>query len=208
MRQPGRPHSFESATEGYQVGDEKEFSDGSTRQLGYAPSGVMRWLSIGKEDAQNSSGQQQASSNISAVQDYEPPPEGIEKPEWAAFNEFITEDNPFINCSTYSEMVSVWFSSAREYYNRAKIALASGNKEKLRDIDNKLENLDNCFLTVIMYKISYLISKIKEWEPEFDYDTFIQGKPWNALYEYYEQLKAPVEADFTSIYEEDLDGQV
>jgi hypothetical protein len=120
LRKKGQPHTWED-TSGYNIGDTKDFPDGSQRVLGYAPSGVRRWLSTSEAQAQGiKAGEQQAGINEEDKIYTEQYPDKITVEEWESFNKYLIEDNPFLQCVTYGQMETTWFSNAYDYDNRIK----------------------------------------------------------------------------------------
>jgi hypothetical protein len=192
-------------TEGYNIGDEKEFPDGSTRKLGYSSgTGVRRWLGIGgDEEAADSIGGQTAMPEETEPQSVEEKkPEGIEKEEWQGFNKYLTVENPFLNCQSYDEIIIRWYAMAYEYDERLNINEKIYDENINKKIKKDIADLDNYLLAFMMYKISFMISKIMEWEPEFNYEKFIKDHEWNQFFEYLEKKKEPVEIDYSELYQE------
>ena len=203
---PSRPAKIGTENVGgeYNIGDEREFGDGSTRRLGYSTKGVRRWMSTKEqvEEAKKEGGGQ--GQEAGAEQDYTVvPPDGIEKEEWLKFNQYLTEDNPFLNCNSYSELEKIWFTKAYEYDERLQIYTKANDLNLIEDVKKKIILLDNHFLALLMYKVSFIIGEIMEWEPEFSYEKFLKDKTWNDLNAYYEELKAPKEVDYSELYQAD-----
>jgi len=197
---PLLPHSYEDTeVGGFDIGDTKEFTDGSTRQLDYAPSGVRRWLGTGKdENQQPDQNNIKPPSNIDAIGVVRQDIERITKPEWMQYNQFLTPDNPFVRASSLDEMAKIWFGIAYELHNRWLVYkdIIERNpdngylyQERIQKIKQSYVTLDNYFLAFEMYKINVVIARIQEFEPQFDYEGFVaQGNNWQALNDYCEKL--------------------
>lgn len=200
MRRIGLPHSYEAAIEGYNIGDVRTFPDGSERVLSYAPSGVRRWMSI--KDAKDAKRIPEPNINESPAINIltETYPKEITIQEWLIYNKYLTEENPFLNITSYEQMVKVWFSQAYEYQNRIQEGFNIEENQKA------LKALDNYYLAIQCYKISFLISEIIKWEPEFDYKEFIKNKTWNDIILHLEDLKQPTEVNYSVLYKEESNG--
>lgn len=205
-----QPHTWEDAAGQYNIGDEKTFSDGSTRILNYAPSGVRRWLGIHDEKSKDVKiGPEQSVKTTSETMLIEEPPQEITKKEWMGFNKYLNEQNPFLNCVTYDELVSVWFAKGYEYQNRLDQIESSREiygddiEDEIGNMMKKIKLLDNQCLAYQMYKVSYLIDKITELEPTFNYNKFINKNNWQELIDYLEKIKEPQEIDYSELYEGD-----
>lgn len=190
---PGnQPRSWLPAQDKYNVGDTKEFTDGSTRRLDYSPSGVRRWLSVGKDQGNNNSKvsiQNESGTPVSVV-DAEIP-EDITIEGWEKYNEYLDKENPFRYSSSYNDVLKTWFVNAYEY----------GRREG--KFEENIERLNNQCLAVMMYKISTLVFLIEKYDEEFDYFEFYkENNDWNELFFYYEKLLDPQIVDFTELYED------
>ena len=192
-------------TEGYNIGDEKEFPGGSTRKLGYSSgTGVRRWLGIGQDEEPDSIEGQTAMPEEKEPQSAEDrKPEGIEKEEWQGFNKYLTVENPFLNCQSYDEIIIRWYAMAYEYDDRLNINEKIYDENINKKIRKDITDLDNYLLAFMMYKISFMISEITEWEPEFNYEKFIKDHDWNEFFDYLEKKKEPVEVDYSELYQEE-----
>lgn len=205
-----QPHTWEAADGGYDIGDEKTFADGSTRVLNYSKTGVRRWLGIHDEKNKDvKPGQQSGQQATPQPALIELPPEQINRVEWLGFNKYLTEDNPFLNCRAYDEVVAKWFTQAYELANRLAIIEESkdlygdGIKDEKKNVMDKIKLLDNYYLAYQMYKVSYLIDEVTKLDPEFNYDEFLQEAKWQDLIDYLDHLREPQEVDYKQLYQEE-----
>lgn len=189
------PRTYQDVS-GLNVGDEKVFPDGSKRVLGYSNTGGRRWFAIGKDQQQKDFKSPNEKEPVKPIVGYEEKmPEKIDIKEWLEYNRYLTEKNPFLSCQTYDELVDQWFTQITQLQEQINIGVINKNK-----ILRKMDYTDNCFLAILMYKLSVIIYQIRQIQPYFNYKKFLKGKKWNDIYGYYESLKDKQITDYTKLY--------